>query len=149
MNRQQMTLTALLACTLLASPAFADRACSLNDIAGNWVFATGIGQQNLPIPPADGDITAIGTMNIARDGSLQGTFDATIYQDQFLQSVPYWGSIVVNADCTGTIEFTTPISSRRDSIVIVNRREMIGMSQDPLNLWTYQIRRLAGFEDSD
>ncbi len=142
-------LMALIACTLVAGPAFADTGCSIKKLAGNWVFATGIGQQNLPFPPSDGDITAIGTMNIYRDGSLEGRFDVTVFNDLPGQDIPYWGSIVVNSDCTGTLQFTTPLSSRTDSIVIVSRKEILGMSRDPLNLWTYQVRKIGSDDDED
>ena len=50
-----------------------------------------------------------------------------------------------DSDCTGTVSFATSVGSvRTDSIVVVNRREILGMSQDPANLWTYQVRRIAG-----
>lgn len=150
MSRYLRTLMALLACTLATGPAFADKICSVKKLAGKWVFATGVGQQSLPFILSDGDITAIGTMNISRNGSLEGKFDVTVFNDFVGQDIPYWGSIVVNPDCTGTIEFTTPLSSRTDSIVIVNRNEMIGMSRDTTNLWTYQVRRIGrGDRDDD
>ena len=149
MSRYIRTLIALLACSLVAGPAFADKGCSVKKLAGKWVFATGIGQQNLGFPFSDGDITAIGTMNISKNGSLEGKFDAVEYQGLVGQEIPYWGSIVVNKDCTATIQFTTPLSSRLDSIVIVNRREMIGMSRDPLNLWTYKVYRIGSAGGGD
>ena len=62
----------------------------------------------------------------------------------FFPGVDYVGTVVVNPDCTDTVIFETSFGSvRSDSIVVINRREMLGMSQDPLNLWTYQIRRIA------
>lgn len=149
MNRYIRTLITLIACTLVAGPAFAEKGCSVKKLAGKWVFATGIGQQNLGPPFMDGDITAIGTMNISKDGSLEGAFDATEFRGLVGQDIPYWGSIVINKDCTGTIQFATPLSSRTDSIVIVNRNKIVGMSQDPLNLWTYQVWRLRGTGDDD
>jgi len=82
-------------------------------------------------------------MNIASDGSVKGKFDFTVFGEVFVEDFPYWGSIVVNSDCTGTIEFTTPASQRKDSIVIVSRGEMLGMSRDTRNLWTYQVRRIS------
>lgn len=146
MKRLSICSALLLFGAYATTPALADRdrGCSIRDVAGNWVFATSIGEQMLAILPPGKNLTAIGTMNISRDGSLEGTFDLTVEETAFNPGIPYWGSISVNKDCTGSIEFTTPISSRTDSIVIVNRREMIGMSQDPLNVWTYQVRRISG-----
>lgn len=150
MSRYIRTLMVLLAGALAAGPAFADRSCSVEKLAGNWVFATGVGQQSLPFILTDGDITAIGTMNITRVGTLEGKFDVTVFNDFLGEDIPYWGSIAVNEDCTGTIEFTTPLSSRTDSIVIVNRNDMIGMSRDTQNLWTYQVRRIgSGYVGED
>lgn len=145
MKMKALTLCLLLLSAGLANPAWADRGCSVRDVAGKWMFATGIGRQMLPNFPPDKDITAIGTMNIARDGSLEGTFDVTVEDTFFQPGIPYGGSIVVNKDCTGTVEFVTALgSARTDSIVIVNRGAIIAMSQDPLNLWTYEVRRVVG-----
>ena len=145
MNRHLLIIATLLCCTLLGRPAAADDTCSVEDVAGNWVFATGVGRQMLGgnIPP-NKDITAIGTMNIERDGTLSGQFDFTVQDSFFFPGLDYVGSIVVNPDCTGTVTFVTSFgTSRTDSIALVSRREMLGMSQDPLNLWTYEIRRIA------
>ena len=71
------TAAILVAGLALVAPAAADderRACSVRKIAGRWVFATGVGQ----FPAFGGDITAIGTMNIDREGDLSGKFDATV-----------------------------------------------------------------------
>jgi len=138
-------------CLFIALPAIADGSCSTKSVSGKWVFATGIGRQMLgePFPP-NKDITAIGTMNIAKDGSLSGVFDATVQDTFFLPGIPYSGSVVVNADCTGTLTFVTGAGTMRtDSIVVVSKKEMLGMSQDPLNLWTYQVRRISGNKDND
>jgi len=144
MKTKALTGCLLLLSAVLANPAWADRGCSVRDVAGKWMFATGIGRQMLPGFPPDKDITAIGTMNIARDGSLEGTFDVTVQDTFFQPDIPYTGSVIVNSDCTATIEFVTALgSARTDSVVIVNRRAMTAMSQDPLNLWTYEIRRVA------
>lgn len=156
MNRQTLTLGAIVILTLLGRPAVADDGCSIRAITGNWLFATGIGRQMLGAPfPPDKDITAIGTMNIARDGTLSGTFDVTVEDFAFIPSVVYTGSVMVNPDCTGMLSFATSVGSvRTDSIAVLSRREMLAMSQDPLNLWTYQIRRIAanlssGHRDDD
>ena len=126
---------------LLALPALADgRECSIRDIAGGWLFATDVGQQ-LILP--GGDITAIGTMNIDSTGDLSGKFDVTVADFMFVPGVTYTGSVTVNPDCTGTLMFVTSLGTMRtDSIAIMTRRLFLGMSQDPLNLWNYQARRI-------
>lgn len=136
--------------TLLpTAQALADYACSTRAIAGSWVFATGIGRQMLGFPEGK-DITAIGTMNISRDGSVSGKFDATVQDTIFLPGNTYSGTVSVNRDCTGTLTFVTSAGTTRiDSIVVVDRDEILGMLQDPLNLWTYQVRRLSGTRASD
>lgn len=131
----------------VAWPAQAHRSgrCSASMLAGRWVFATDVGHQNTPIVPVPGDITAIGTMNIGRDGGLEGTFDVTFENAAFVPGVPYTGTVTVNDDCTGTLSFVTGVGSMRsDSIVVLNQYEFWGMSQDPNNLWTYRARRLPG-----
>ena len=101
----------------------------------------------------DKDVTAIGTMNIARNGAVEGKFDLTVQDFAAIPGLVYTGSVTINPDCTGTIVFVTSAGTERtDSIVVVNRREMLGMTQDPLNLWTYQVRRIArggGHDDDD
>lgn len=131
-----------------ASPAVAhgsDR-CSTAMLAGRWLFATGIGHQALATSPAPpGDITALGTMNIRANGDVEGTFDVTFEGFASVPGVPYTGTIVVNEDCTGVLSFVTGTgSTRTDTIAVLSRYEMWGMSRDPNNLWTYQVRRLSG-----
>lgn len=119
--------------------------CSTAMLAGRWVFATGIGHQALANAPAPGDVTAIGTMNIRRNGDVEGVFDVTFEGAAFRAGVSYSGTVSVNADCTGTVSFVTAAgTARTDSIVVLNRYELLGMSRDPKNLWTYEARRLAG-----
>ena len=101
MNRHTITLCAIILLALFGRPAVADDSCSVRAIAGNWLFATGIGHQMLGAPfPPDEDITAIGTMNIALDGTLSGTFDVTVENFIFLPGVSYTGSVMVNPDLT-------------------------------------------------
>ena len=145
MKRQTLVKCAVVLLASIGGPAVADDSCSLHAITGKWLFATNIGRQMLgePFPP-DKDITAIGTMNIARDGTLSGTFDVTVEDFAFIPGVVYTGSVTVNPDCTGVLNFATSVGSvRTDSIAVLSRREVLGMSQDPMNLWTYQIRRIA------
>jgi|GEM_PF-3904559 hypothetical protein len=120
------------------------KGCSMRNVAGKWLFATSIGRQMLPNFPPDKDITALGTMVIALDGSLSGTFDVTVQDSFFMAGIPYEGSVVINRDCTGTVTFVTGVGSvRTDSIAVVGPNEILGMSQDPFNLWSYQARRVG------
>lgn len=119
--------------------------CSLKSLVGKWVFATDVGHQMLggPFPP-DKDITAIGTIVIDRFGGLTSNFDVTIQDFMFFPGNTSAGSIAVNRDCTGTLTFISSAgTARTDSIVILGPREFLGMSQDPLNLWTYQARKVS------
>jgi hypothetical protein len=131
---------------LPTTQALADGPCSAQAIAGHWVFATNVGRQLLggPFPPGK-DIAAIGTMNLDRFGNMSGKFDVTVQDFAFIPDIQYTGSVTVNPDCTGTVTFVTTLGTERtDSIVIVNQREMLGMSQNPFNLWNYQVRRISG-----
>jgi hypothetical protein len=119
--------------------------CSTTMMAGRWVFATGIGHQALLNAPPPADITAIGTMNVDWHGNLDGAFNVTFEGAAFVPGIPYSGTLTVNPDCTGTVTFVTGTgAARTDSIVVLNRYEFWGMSEDPSNLWTYQARRLPG-----
>ena len=138
-------LAAGLVLTCLPQPASADNhgACSVQAIAGSWLFATGVGQQAL-VPGQDGDITAIGTMNIAKDGRVEGVFDNTFANFMAFTGNTYSGSVTVTPDCLGELTFVTSTGSMRtDTIAIVSRGEFLGMSRDPNNLWTYQARRIS------
>lgn len=130
--------------------AAGDKECDTRMLAGRWVFATGIGHQALEVPFPPADVTAIGTMNIGRDGEVAGRFGVTFEGATFVDDIGYSGAVDVNADCTGTLLFETEIgTSRPDSIVVLNRHEFWGMSQDPNNLWTYKARRLPGRRTGD
>lgn len=134
----------------VAGKSFPARGCTIRGIAGKWLFATSIGRQMLPQFPAEKDITAIGTMIIQPDGTVTGTFDVAVEDTVFLPGVGYAGSIVVNRDCTGTLSFVNEFgAARTDSIAIVGRGELLGMSQDPNNLWTYQARRVGSLSRRD
>ncbi len=120
--------------------------CSIQTIADEWLFATGVGE--IAATPADDPtgITAIGTMNIDKLGNVSGKFDFTVSRQVSQTNVGYIGTVTVNPDCTGTLSFTTSGgASRTDSIAILgNGSEIWGMSQDPLNLWTYTVKRISG-----
>lgn len=151
MTTRNIKLLTVFACLIVGPQALADGKCSTRVMAGKWIFATGVGHQMLgePFPP-DKDVTAIGTMNITSNGSISGKFDVTIQDFAFIPNLIYTGSMMVNPDCTGMLSFVSSAGTvRTDSIVVVNRREMIGMSQDPLNLWTYQVRRISGSPGDD
>ena len=148
-NRRQIASFAIAAGLLLSClsmPALAQNArpCSVGSIAGAWVFATGIGQQAFPNFPSDGDITAIGTMNIGKDGSVEGVFDNNFAEFMAFTNNTYSGSVTVTPDCLGELTFVTSSGiTRVDTIAIVSRDEFLGMSRDPNNLWTYQVRRIS------
>ena len=140
--------------TILAVPALAmgqTPPCTVGMLEGAWVFATGIGElgTQAPLPGAiqGKHITAIGTMNIDGRGNVSGIFDNTIGDVGGNLNVTYAGTVTVNADCRGTLQFTTSTgSSRTDSIVVLLRREeseLWGMSQNHLTLWTYTARRIG------
>lgn len=119
--------------------------CSVKALAGEWVYATDVGQQMLgdPLPPGK-DITSIGRITIHRDGTMTSIFDVTIQDAAFFKNATATGSVVVNRDCTGEMTFVTSAGTERtDTIVIVNSREFFGMSQDPFNLWNYQARKIS------
>lgn len=117
------------------------QACSIQRVAGSWLFGTDVGHHL----GFGGDITALGTMNIDREGNLSGVFDVTVSGVTFLPGNTYAGTVTVNPDCTGTLTFVTSGgNSRTDSIAVLSQQEMWGMSQDPGNLWTYDIRRISG-----
>ena len=140
------TFRILCALSLLgAVPAFAGNefeSCSTRMLAGRWMFATDVGHQ--AIFPGGGDITAIGVFRFDRQGTLlDGSFDATVQKFRFLQGITFTGSVVVNANCTGTLTFVTSAgTTRTDSIVVLGPGHVRGMSQDINNLWTYDMRRL-------
>jgi hypothetical protein len=119
--------------------------CATRDLAGRWIFASDVGQQLIFLPASEGNITAIGTMNFDKQGNLSGEFDATVAGFIFLPGNTYFGSVTVNPNCTGTLTFQTSTGTFRiDSIAVISRDEMWGMSQDPSNLWTYEMRRISG-----
>ena len=146
--RSLVTTAVVLIGLQISGPAFANYGgpgCSTSMLAGRWAFATGIGHQALSDAPAPSDITAIGTMNIRRNGDVEGVFDVTFEGLAFSPSVPYAGTLTVNEDCTGTLSFVTGSGAMRtDSLFVLSRYEIWGMSQDPNNLWTYRVRRLSG-----
>ncbi len=121
------------------------QSCSLRDVTGSWMFATGVGQLFAPAPPFSGQaITAIGTMNIDAQGNLSGKFDNTIAGFGSFTNNTYNGTIEVNSDCTATVVFTTSEGrSRTDSMVIVeDGSEMLGMTRDKTLPWTATFKRI-------
>lgn len=118
--------------------------CSTQNLAGRWLFFTEVGQQSLGLG-GDGDITALGTMNIDKEGNLSGTFDVTVADLFSFPNIGYGGTVTVDPDCIGTLEFETDLgSTRTDRIAVLGKDEFRGMSLDPFSLWTYWARRIPG-----
>ena len=135
------TITALTLALLFGTQAFASESqdCSARMLAGRWMFATDVGEQTF-FP--GGDITAIGTFRVDRNGNLTGVFDATVAGWMHLPGVTFTGAFTVNPDCTGSLSFVTGNGrARTDSIVILGDR-IRGMSRDIQFLWTYEARRM-------
>ena len=129
---------------LCTAPAFAgtdSTGCSPRMLAGRWMFATDVGKQSF-FP--GGDITAIGTFWIDRQGTVtNGEFDATVADFGFLHGIKFSGSLVLNPDCTGTFTFTTSAgTTRTDTIIVLGPGHVRAMSQDVQFLWTYDMHRL-------
>lgn len=155
MQYQRTILNLSLAAGLLLSgaavPAGAEDAspCSVASLAGKWVFATDVGQQSL-IPDVDGDITAIGTMNVDESGNVEGVFDNNFADFMAFTGDPYSGSLTVGENCLGELTFVTGAGGMRtDTIAIISSGEFLGMSRDPNNLWTYQARRISAAPSLD
>ena len=92
-----------------------------------------------------GPITALGTFNIDKKGNVSGKFDNNLREFAAFEDIEFFGTIQVDRDCTGNVVFETSDGfMRRDSIAVVGRNEMWGMSLDPNNQWTYQVRRISG-----
>ena len=132
--------------TGISAPAFAgdgDGFCSTQNLAGRWVFFTEVGRQSLGL--GDGDITALGTINFDKDGNVSGIFDVTVADFGSVPEVGFGGTVTVDPDCIGTMEFETDLgTTRTDRIAVLSRDEIRGMSLDPLNLWTFWARRIPG-----
>ena len=145
-----MTNRILTACAFAAlvagisTPAFAgdgDGFCSTQNLAGNWLFFTEVGHTELGGP----DITALGTMNIDKEGNVNGTFDVTVANVISLPEIGYDGTVTVDSDCIGTLVFETDLGAvRTDRIAVFSRDEFRGMSLEPDNQWTYWARRIPG-----
>lgn len=158
-------LAATVTLLLTVAPALADgtiRPCSVESIAGNWIFATDVGQLADQNGTLLGHITAIGTMNIDRAGNLTGEFDNTRRREMksgTALNVSYWGVITVGPDCRGTLTFETSGGAKRmDSIAVLNSHEMRAMTRAPAlspdvslawTLWTYRIVRISSAKGPD
>ena len=148
--------TFVMAAILLVAPVSARAqtpACSVSQLEGAWVFATGIGQLSAVSPLLSArvrgkQLTAIGTINIDARGNASGTFVQTV-ADVGAANNTYTAQITVNADCTGTVSLTTGSgATRTDSIVIMIGRDPLvseywGMSQVDAIMLTYTARRIA------
>jgi len=152
MKSLRMTLLIIGISLLPITQALADSPCSTRAMAGHWVYASSIGQTVAdPSLPAI-FISSLGTINIDKNGNISGTFDFNGLGLFFIPDITATGSITVKPDCRGTLYFLSSTGSERtDSIVVVSRNEMLGMSQDPQSVFTYQVRRISGepFKDDD
>lgn len=135
------TMTALILALMLGSNAFAGHSpeCSARMLAGRWMFATDVGKQTF-FP--GGDITAIGTFQVDRNGKLAGKFDATVAGWMHLPGVGFTGTFTVNPDCTGTLFFVTEKGTSRTDTIVILGDTIRGMSQDIQFLWTYEAKRM-------
>jgi hypothetical protein len=144
MRKLFLLLTTLLVFSQ-ASLVFADGFCSTKSMFGRWAFATDLGALVLP-GDAVTQITAVGIFTVDEDGNMEGVFDATIGGVAFIPEVTWWGTLEVGPDCRGVGTFTTSLGdSRTDSFVLLSRSEALGMTRDPINPWTYTMRRLPGW----
>ncbi len=143
---KSLTMTILLTGMglLPMAQALADDACSTKAMAGRWVYASSVNQQVLdPLLPVIAT-SSIGIINVDRHGNISGKFDFTMLDIGFFPDITYTGSLTVNPDCTGILYFLTVDGfERTDSIVVVDRNEILGMSQDPQTVFTYQVRRIS------
>jgi hypothetical protein len=116
--------------------------CSIEKLAGRWAFATDVGHETITF---GGDITALGVFRLARNGAVSGEFDVTFESNLFVPGVTFEGTMTVDRDCRGSLTFVTATgATRTDSIFVLNRYQIWGMSQDPQNLWTYRAARVVG-----
>ncbi len=118
------------------------RPCSIATIAGAWVFATDIADFGGTV-----HMSALGTYNIALDGAVSGTFDRNL-PNRADQGLTYTGTVTVNPDCTGIVEFTDSTGTTVVQHIVIGRdgNEIWGMFfGQPLGLiWTYKAMRVHG-----
>ena len=136
----------LLSIVLQVSPALANdykyRGCSVRDLAGKWVFYTDVGTDH---QLGGVLITALGTMNIDYSGNVEGTFDVNAEQLFTFSGLEYFGEASINSNCMGTLVFQTNAPSERtDSILLINRHTIQGMSITDGVIWTYTAKRIQG-----
>ncbi len=121
------------------------RACSVETIAGSWMYATDLMEF---INPYTLELvqkgTSLGRMIIDSGGNLTGSYNTTLYRawkDPIIRHIPNWvGTVTVNSDCTGTLSF----GSRVDNLVISSDgSEFWGMVQTagPGALISYRAKR--------
>jgi hypothetical protein len=118
--------------------------CATRDLAGRWIFATDVGQQQLFLPSTEGGITSLGTMNIDKQGNLSGEFDFVVGGFITATGNTYTGTVSLATNCTGTLTFRDSTgNSRTDRIALVSKDEVWAMSLDPSWLWTYKMRKIS------
>lgn len=138
MTNARVFLLGLLALTGLAVLVPADaaaqstgqsRECSVATIVGDWAFKTDGAYSSTGV--LDGN--ALGILDIHADGSLRGKYD---WQGPsgFFPGIEIKGTVTINADCTGTLNFENAGSDTiyTQSIVVAhNGKQFFGMLQDP------------------
>lgn len=120
--------------------------CSVEALAGNWVFASNDAGRFFEDGTATEVATVMGSLSIETDGTFDGEFDLIFGGVIALLDVFWEGEMTVDPDCRGTTFFSVPAfgTSRSDTIAVVSAHEILGMSLDPTNIWSYQMRKLPG-----
>jgi hypothetical protein len=120
--------------------------CSIATIAGKWVFTTDLMYTNQPV--LDG--TALGTMNVGINGTIDGTYDWE-GPAGFAPATNYIGTVTVDPDCRGTFSWHDAGSTVMvvQSIVIAEGgREYWGIFQDPtIAVGTFRGKRITAPRD--
>ena len=116
--------------------------CSIDTIAGAWVFTThNLYQQNGML-----DGNALGTANYGKDGSVRGKYDWE-GTSGFFPGNNYVGTVTVNPDCTGTItqhDVGSDVLILQSIVISDGGREIWGVFQDPTNdVGTFTLKRVS------
>ena len=130
--RKALIIILLLMGTALYAAAQAKTPCSLANIAGDWAF-----RDNGKTP--NGDVNAIGTIHIAKDGTITGHGWTTVGGVVSSEFFPV-GTTTVTADClsTGTFEGTPPYHC----VIFANRTKQWCLYEAPSD-FTVVLERIA------
>lgn len=112
--RKSLVVILLLMGAVMYAAANQSPACSLANVAGDWAF------RNNGMTP-NGEFNGVGTIHIAKDGSITGHGWITIGGDVSIERTLV-GTTVIDADCTstGTFEGTPPYHC----VIFANRAKM-------------------------